>query len=314
MANFFTLRKRPYADDDISNKANNKHIAKFSIFVISALVIVGIIMGSIFYFNFRNNSLRMFVKTSSNVFDCGSFEYEVKASINSQTYMEYKGKMQFDLNTQQILSYYHADYKDYKYDAVVCSKGNLAVRGNYYGGKWTVEDYTASALDFCDFYGDYRNYKFNAAAATRFLGNTKTFNSTQLEDSVSAIFDELSKSSSLNGVLNQKITQEDGSTIVTFTPKMDEVANIITKHIAPAYSSANDYNNFKENIISNSENLKNVKATIMYTYDENEYLTDAILNYTVDGKTYSISVKLGGFGNSKPQIPESFFAAANSQL
>lgn len=313
MTNLFK-RRYSSADEDYYDKPKqNKNIAKFSVFVVIALLVVTIIIGSIFYFNFKNNSLRTFVKASSNVLDCGSFEYHIAASIDGTPYMDYKGEMSFDHENRYMVSLYHADYNDYEYDAVLLAKSDVAVKGNYYGGKWTVEDYTSSAHDFMDFYNDYRNYNFNAAAAMRFLGDTKTFNSANLETAMDNIFSELSKPNNLKNVLHQHIEEKDGKTIYTFKPEMFELSQIVLEHIAPAYSSAKVYAEFKDTIFKNEDNLRNVDATLMYTIDENEYLTDVLLNYTVNGKTYTIKVELGKFTEPNPHVPEDFLVAANAQ-
>ena len=316
MANFIRRKFIPLTDEDFDNEKAKmqKKITKFSVFVIVALLVVTIIIGSIFYFNYKNNSLRMFVKAASNSFDSGGFAYQVTTSINGETYMEYDGQMKFDHSRQQIISVYDAKYQDYEYKAIVASRDDFAIKGNFYGGKWTVENYTTTALDFFDFYGDFREYKFNAAAATRFLGNTETFNEEQLEQSFNDIVKKLSNPVSINNILHQNIEEKDNTKIVTFKPQMDKVMNIIVDNIAPAYSSAKDYTRFKEMVNEKQQNFKNVNATFMYKINENDCLTDILLNYSVNGDTYTIKVKLDKFGQATPVVPDDFWAAANSQI
>ena len=153
-----------------------KKYLRFPVFVGLGLVLVAFVIILMFLFNHNNNALAMFNKASSNVFESGSFHYDVCAGVNGTTYMQYKGDMEFDLDKQLMNSSYHAVYEDYEYDAVVYGSGTQSHRGNYYGGKWSVEDYSEKALDFFDFYKDYRKGEFDAGAMLRFTDSSDVFN------------------------------------------------------------------------------------------------------------------------------------------
>ncbi len=299
-----------YEQDSLNFK---KRLNKFSVFVIAALLIVTIIIGSMFYVNYKNNSLYMFIDASASAFNSGSFDYHVTASIDSKTYMDYTGQMMFSLDDQTMTSVYHAKYEDYEYDSVIYSKKDFGYSGTYYGGKWTINDYTTTSLDFFDFFRSYNKKEFNAAAFMRFMGNTKTFDAYELETSVNNIFSELSSVGNLSSVMHQDIASEDDNTIVTFKPELDKVFDIIVENIAPAYSSANEYKAFKEMVNNNQENLKNTKCEITYTINADGLLTDVTIDYTVNGKNYVITCELSNFKNAKVTVPDGFFVAADIQ-
>lgn len=285
-------------------------IAKFPIFVVIALVLVAIIVCTMFFINYNNNVLKMFVDASSQNFDCGGFEYSVTAGINEQTYMDFSGQIEFDLDGQKIQSVYHAAYEDYEYDAVVYGEGATAYRGNYYGGKWSVSSYTDRALDFFDFYRDYRKGDFDAGAMVRFTENNSKFNAEQLQISVEGMIKEFTKSSTLNNVLHaQTITDENGTTI-KFTPEMDKVLDIYLEYIGSAYTSANAYSEFKSTIESSKQNFKDTVVVITYTISNEGYLTDITLDYTVNGDAYVIDISMSNFAQTEIEIDDGFFVAA----
>lgn len=285
-------------------------IAKFPVFVVVALVLVAIIVCSMFFVNFSNNALKMFVKSSSQNFDCGSFDYNVTASINDAPYMDFVGSIEFDLDSQKIESAYHAVYEDYEYDAVVYGEGADAYRGNYYGGKWSVESYTDRALDFFDFYRDYRKGVFDAGAAVRFTGTNTKFNAEQLRLSVDSMLKEFQKTSTLSHVLHAQITDTPNGTTVTFTPEMDKVLDIYLQYIGSAYTSANAYSEFKETIENSKQNFSNTVVLFTYTISNDGYLTDITLEYTVNGDKYVIDIKMSNFKQTEVVISEDFFVAA----
>lgn len=309
---FFTNHR----NDDYNQEQSNlkKRITKFSVFVVIGLLIVTIIIGSMFYFNYQNNSIYMFVDASAAAFESGSFDYKITARINSDIYMDYQGSMEFDLDNQEMTSVYHAQYDDYQYDTVIYAKDGVGYDGTYYGGKWTVDDYTSTSLDFFDFFRSYSKKSFNSPAFMRFTGNTRTFNAAQLKYSVEDIIEELSSIGNLNKILHQDISADDGKTVVTFDVELDKVYDIVIDNIAPAYSSANDFIQFKEHVQNNQENLKNTVCKIKYTINENDLLTDLQVDYTANSNHYTITCQLSNFANTKANVPDGFFAAANMQI
>lgn len=313
MANFLNKKNisdKGYDGNENEQNALSKRIAKFPVFVVIALVIVAIITGSIFYYNYNNNSLRMFVNSSSQVFDCGSFDYHISASINNSVCMDYTGSMEFDYKKQTLSSSYHAVYPDYEYDAVVFAENSKAYRGNYYNGKWSVSDYTSNTLDFFDFYNDYRKGRFDAGAALRFTDMTKDFNADQFEKSVNNITKKLSKPDSMKNILHQKITSTSSGTTITFTPDVEKVLSIIAEEIAPAYTSANDYLSFKNQVENSLTTQQNTQAVISYTINNDGYLTDFTFDYTVNDTNYFITCTLSNFEKAHADIPEDFFITA----
>ena len=285
-------------------------VAKFPVFVVVALVLVAIIVSSMFLINFSNNAFKMFVSSSSQNFDCGSFDYKVTASINDVPYMDFVGSMEFDLDGQKIESAYHAVYEDYEYDAVVYGKGADAYRGNYYGGKWSVESYTDRALDFFDFYRDYRKGVFDAGAAVRFTETNTKFNAEQLRISVDSMLKEFQKNSTQNQVLHAQTTNDANGTTITFTPEMDKVLDIYLQYIGSAYTSANAYSEFKETIENSKENFTNTDVVLTYTISGDGYLTDITLEYAVNSDKYVIDVDMSNFKQTEAAISEDFFIAA----
>lgn len=285
-------------------------VVKFPVFVVVALVLVAIIICSMFFVNFSNNVFKMFSKSSSQNFDCGSFDYNVTASINDVQYMTFDGAMEFDLDGQKLESAYHAVYEGYEYDAVVYGKGADAYRGNYYGGKWSVESYTDRALDFFDFYRDYRKGVFDAGAAVRFTETNSKFNAEQLRLSVEGMLDQFQKTSTLNNVLHAQITDSANGTTVTFLPEMDKVLDIYLQYIGSAYTSANAYGEFKETIENSKQNFSNTDVVLTYTISGDGYLTDITLEYTVNSDKYVIDIEMSNFKQTEAVIAEDFFVAA----
>lgn len=315
MASFFRKRKslpkseRYYEDDEPQGFELKKYI-KFSAFVIVALVLVVAVILSMFAINYKNNTFVMFNKASSKNLDCGSFSYVIKAKVNDENYMVYDGAIEFDLHDRKIESVYHAVYKGYDYDAVTYAKDSKAVRGNYYGGKWTTEDYSDRALDFFGFYNDYRRGKLDAGAAVRFTQTNDKFTARQLKVSVEDIIKELTRPSNVNGVLHQQVKTVNEETTVTFSPEMDKVFDIILSHIGPAYTSANEFSKFKADIENSRESLKNVDAEISYTIDSRGYLSFVNISYNVNGDNYVIEIKMDDFKEANAEIPESFFVSS----
>lgn len=287
-----------------------QRMSKFPIFVLVAVVLVVLIVGGMFYINFSNNSLKMFVDASSNNFDCGSFDYKVTASIDGVECQNFDGTMEFDLDNQYFLSSYHAVYSDYEYDAVAYAKGVDAYTGNFYDGQWVVESYTDRALDFFDFYRDYRKGEFDAGAAVRFTGTNTMFNAEHLGNAVDNIAKELSNPSTLNNVLCQSIESGDDYTTITFAPKMDEVCDIIMTHIGSAYTSANAYSEFKTRMNDSKDNLRSVVAVVSYTIDADGYLTDVVIDYTTNGQNFVININMSNFTTAKAQVVDGFYEAA----
>lgn len=314
MALFDRFKKSPsgadYYDDENEQVSFFERFSKFNVFVIVALVVVVLIIGITFAVNYDNNALQMFQKSSTKNFESGSFEYNVSASIDGVTYMDYTGQIEVDLNPQQFKSVYHAVYENYEYDAVAYAEGTQAYRGNYYGGKWSIEDYTDRALDFFDFYRDYRKGEFDAGAAVRFTQTNSTFNAEQFKISVDNIINELSKSSNMNDILHAETVNTETGTTVTFTPDMSLLTDVIVDNIGSAYTSANSYNEFKEAVENSRSNLDSAVLVLTYSIDNSGFLTEFCIDYTINGTTYDIVVKMSGFGQAQAQIPEGFYIAA----
>lgn len=309
----FNIRKqqpygiKPYGEDE---KNTQPKWMNFYFFVIAALILVVLIFLMIFLFNYNNNSLKKFVDASVNNFDCGGFEYHITAGVDGDTHLDYVGEMEFDLNSQLLESSYHATYDNYEYDCVTYTHGAVAYTGNYYGGKWTTKEYTDKALDFFSFYRGYRKGDFDAGAAVRFLDFNDTLNAVQLQNSYENISKELTNSYAMENILCQKIENGENGTTITFVPKTDEVAEIILKNIASAFTSAKEFEKFETLINENKENLSNVEAVISYTINKEKYLSDIHIDYKVDGKSYEINVEMKNFRNVDVEIPDSFFDAA----
>lgn len=287
-----------------------QRMSKFPIFVTVAIVLVAAIVISMFCINYSNNSLKMFLDASVENFDCGSFDYKVTTSIDGVECQDFEGAFEFDHNNQYFLSAYHAVYADYEYDAVAYANGADAYRGNYYDGEWIIENYTDRALDFFGFYRDYRKGELDAGAVVRFTGTTTKYSAVHLDKAVNEIAKELTKTSTLNNVLCQSIESTDEYTKVTFTPKMDELCNIIMEHIGSAYTSAIAYSDYKDRIIDSAENLKKAQAVISYTIDNDGYLTNVVIDYTVERKNFVIDINMSNFTTAKPQVHDGFYEAA----
>ncbi|MBR2715917.1 MAG: hypothetical protein IKB73_06920 [Ruminococcus sp.] len=286
-------------------------LTRFNVFVIIAVVAVLAVVLVILAMNFGNNSLKGFVSASSKSFDSGSFDYHIEAGMNDKKMMEYTGSFELDLSEKTMSSCYHAVYEDYEYDAVLLSENEVAYRGNYYGGKWSVEDYTNKALDFYDFYTDYRKYEFDAGAAVRFTEKTKTYSATQLDIAINDIISDLSTRSSMKNILHQQITQSGGNTTITYNVEMDDVFDIIVSHIGSAYTSANEFSSFKERVEKSKANLEKAETVISYTTDSKGHLTEITINYKVDSQEYYINAELSNFSNAKVEIPDGFTEAAS---
>lgn len=287
-----------------------QRMSKFPIFVTVAIVLVAAIVISMFSINYSNNSLKMFLDASVENFDCGSFDYKVTTSIDGVECQDFEGAFEFDHNNQYFLSAYHAVYADYEYDAVAYANGADAYRGNYYDDEWIIENYTDRALDFFGFYRDYRKGELDAGAVVRFTGTTTKYSAVHLDKAVKEIAKELTKTSTLDNVLCQSIESTDEYTKVTFTPKMDELCNIIMEHIGSAYTSAIAYSDYKDRIIDSAENLKKAQAVISYTIDNDGYLTNVVIDYTVEKKNFVIDINMSNFTTAKPQVHDGFYEAA----
>ncbi len=283
-------------------------ILKFPIFVVAGLVLVILVVGMIFYFNYNNNALRKFIDSSSKNFDSGGFEYHISAGVNKDTFMDYTGELSFDLNNQNMTSIYHAVYEEYKYDAAIYSKGNFAYRGNYYGGKWSADDYTDSSLDFFDFYRDYRKGVFDAGAALRFTKNTEKFNAQQLQVAVDNITSELMKASNAKNILHSQVEETANGTVITFTPDVAKLYDVIVDNIGSAYTSANAYAQFKETVNNSKANLSSVIATVSYIINQDGYLTDISIDYTLKDEHYFFIVEMSNFGAREIELPEGFMS------
>ncbi|MBQ2972625.1 MAG: hypothetical protein IJE16_08800 [Ruminococcus sp.] len=303
------LKSESYYEDESENRV--KQYLKFPVFVGAALVLVVLIIVFMFIVNHNNNAFAMLNKASVKAFDCGSFHYRVDAGMNGTSYMQYEGDMEFDLNTRIMNSSYHAVYENYEYDAVVYGQGATAYRGNFYKGKWSVDDYSEKMLDFFDFYRDYRKGDFDAGAAVRFTDSNDVFNAQQLGEAMNDIFSQLSKSYNMNTVMGQEIKVENGETTVTFKPQMKEVFDLVVSEIGSAFSGADAYAAFKESVENSEENLFTAQLTMSYTINKEGYLTDLSLIYTVNHNTYFVVAELSEFSNTQVVIPQDFLVAAN---
>lgn len=316
MAMFFNkgkpnLKSERYYEDYEPQGFQLSRYVKFSAFVVVALVLVAAVIISMVAFNLKNNTLVMFNKASSKNFDCGSFSYQLNAKLNDELYMMYDGAIEFDLHDRKIESVYHAVYKDYEYDAVTYAQDSKAIRGNYYNGKWTTEDYSDRALDFFGFYNEYRRGKLDAGAAVRFTQTNDKFAARSLKTSIESIIKELSKPTNMNAVMHQKMVVADGDTTITFNPEMDKVFDIIIKHIGPAYTSANEFAIFKAAVENSMDNLQKTDCEIKYTINGKGYLSYLYISYTVDGDNYVVEINMGDFKEAETVVPESFFAATS---
>ena len=312
MAFFLNRRKRDKGIDEYYGmkdiKAPKK--LKFSMLVVIALVLVFAVIGTIFCINLSNNSFKKFHRASVKNFESGSFEYTVSARLNSEAQMSYKGALEFDLNGQFLESQYHAVYSDYEYEAASYARKDQAYRGNYYGGKWTVEEYTEKVLDFFSFYRNYKRNKFDAGALVRFTETNDVFRAVQLKNSTLDTIEELTKPRNMNNMLHQTIENTEDGTVYTFTPNMDEVMEIVTRNIAPAYASAKEYSEIKERIDNSVTNLENAQTTVSYTISRDKYLTDIVIEHIINGDKYEIFIEMSNFGKSEVEISEGFLVAA----
>lgn len=286
-------------------------IKTFPVFVGIGVVAVLLIVILIVCFNSSNNALKSFVTSSSNNFDSGSFSYSISATLNGEMQMQYNGSMEFDLNKQVMKSVYTAEYADYSYDAVVYSVGLESKRGNYYDGKWIVEDYSDRALDFFDFYRDYRKCDFDAGAALRFTGANTKFNAQEFEKSFNEITKTLTKPSNMDSILQLETNTNETGTIVTMIPNLELVFDIIVDEIGSAYLDANEYEQFVQMVEDSQFNLQNSRPLISYTITDNGYLSQILIDYTVDNNNYMIRVDMAEFGTAQVVIPDSFYDAAS---
>ncbi len=303
------LKSESYYEEETESRA--KQLLKFPVFVCVAFALVVLVIVFIFVVNNNNNSFVLLNKASVKAFDSGSFHYSVDAGINGTSYMQYDGDMEFDLDSQVINSVYHAVYENYEYDAVVCGNGANAYRGNFYKGKWSVDDYSEKMLDFFDFYRDYRKGDFDAGAAVRFTDSNDIFNAQQLEESVNDIFSQLSNTRNMNTVMGQEVRVENGETTVVFTPDIKEILDLVVSEIGSAFSGADAYAEFKESVENSEEKLSSAQMTMSYTVNRDGYLTDLSFNYTVDHNTYFIIAKLSDFSQTEVVVPQDFLTAAD---
>ena len=267
MAMFFNkgkpnLKSERYYEDYEPQGFQLSRYVKFSAFVVVALVLVAAVIISMVAFNLKNNTLVMFNKASSKNFDCGSFSYQLNAKLNDELYMMYDGAIEFDLHDRKIESVYHAVYKDYEYDAVTYAQDSKAIRGNYYNGKWTTEDYSDRALDFFGFYNDYRRGKLDAGAAVRFTQTNDKFAARPLKTSIESIIKELSKPTNMNAVMHQKMVVADGDTTITFNPEIDKVFDIMQK-LASYVEPTTVANATGDNFLKNQQLILDNKALFM---------------------------------------------------
>lgn len=311
----FNKRKQdPYDGyyDNFADKNKESKYLKFPVFVGAAVGLVVIVFIIIFLMNLSSNPMEKFNKASIRNFESGSFDYHINAGVDDKTYLDYEGALKFDLGTQMLESVYHATYEDYEYDSVTYAHGAEAFTGSYYGGKWSVEDFTTKALDFFSFYRSYEKGKFDAGSAVRFTGLNHVFDAVHLQYSVENIMKDLSGTHAQNKILCQSIKSDENGTTVTFNPKDDELADIILTNISSAFTSAKDYEKFKEVIDGSGDSLSNVQTEISYTIDRDRYLTDIRIAHTVDGKCYTIDIQMSNFGDAEVEIPDSFITATGN--
>ncbi len=298
---------RMYEPEEESNIERYK---SFPVFVGIGALVVFIIVFAIIYFNSSNNVLKSFVDASSKNFDCSSFSYNVSTKLNGVSQMEYEGDIEFDLNGQILKSVYSADYTEYTYDTVVHCESTQSYRGNYYDGKWIVDSYSDKALDFFDFYRDYRKHEFDAGAALRFTGLNSTFSAQGFDASFDDIVNELTKPKNIDSVLCVQTVTSDKGTTVTMTPQLEQVFDIIVDEIGSAYLSANEYTQFLQTVENSRDNLHSAEAVISYTITADGYLSDILVNYTIGNDTYEINIEMSDFGVAQVDVPDSFYEAA----
>ena len=307
--NFFN---KPYRYGPENENTQPKWL-KFSVFVTIALVAVLGIFLLILLFNYNNNVFKRFVDASVKNFESGGFNYHISASINDKTYLDYVGKLEFDIQKQHFESEYHADYDTYEYDSVTYAHGADSYTGNFYGGKWMVESYTDKALDFFSFYRSYTKGEFDAGAAVRFTGLNDKFNAVALQSSVENIFKELSSTKAINDILCCEATQTENGLVVTFTPKSDELSQILSRNLSSAFTSAKEYEKFKTLLDENSGALSKAKTVVSYTINKDKYITDIHFQHTVDDKCYELDILMSEFGNTQVEIPDSFITATGQK-
>lgn len=304
-----TKSERYYEEEPVSTWEKMK---KFPIFVVISLILVVAIVASVFLVNINNNA---FSKLSDGLIknvDSGSFEYEICSSLNGETTLFYDGALEFDLDAQKFESVYHAIYPTYEYDAAVFAYGADSFRGNLYGGKWSVENYSDKALDIFAFYRDFRKGEFDAGATARFTESNDKFNAVQLDDSVKAIIKELTTLRAFNEVWHQDIVTEDsGAVTVTLSPEVDKIFNVITEHIGSAFTSADAYSEFKEKVQYSQENMRGCETLITYHISEQGYLTDFTIDHTVNSQQYMIEITMSNFKKAQVEIPEDFITATD---
>ena len=317
MFDFYNKRRKLSKSERIYDQENREKLKKkylnFSIFVTVGVVMVVTVVALILYMNFENGVLRTFVKSSSKNLESGGFSYHITAGINENTFMECDGEFELELSNQQLTSLYHAKYDGYEYDAVTYSRGSKAYRGNYYGGKWSVEDYTDRSFDFFDFYRDYRKGRLDTSAIIRYTGANDKFDATQLSKSIGAILKEVSSTKNLHRVLHQQINDTAQGTVISYTPDMKTLMGIIVRNIGSAYSSANEYTKFRDTVENSYENLEKVYCVVKLTIDKKGYLRNIDISYMIEGQTHFMKFEFSEFGEREIEVPDSFLAAADLQ-
>ena len=314
---FFNRRKPdPYEDfyDNFTQKDKKSKYLKFPVFVGAAVALVVLVFAIIFLVNTASSSLEKFNKAVVKNFESDSFDYHISAGIDDKTLMDYEGSLVFELDTQTFESVYHATYENYEYDSVTYAHGADAFSGSYYGGKWSVENFTNKALDFFSFYRNYEKGKFDAGSAVRFTGLNNTFDAVQLQYSIENMIKELSGSYAQKHILCQSVETDENGTTITFEPKNDEVADIVLNNISSAFTSAKEFEKFKEVIEGSTDNLSKSQTVISFTISRDKYLTDIHLAHTVNGKCYKIDVKMSNFGSAEVEIPDSFMVATGKEV
>ena len=313
---FFNSRKPdPYEDyyDNFTDKNKESKYIKFPVFVGAAVGLVLLVFAIIFLINIGSSSLEKFNKATVKNFESGGFDYHISAGIDDKTFMDYKGALEFDLDTQMFESSYHATYEDYEYDSVTYAHGADSFSGSYYGGKWSVENFTNKALDFFSFYRNYEKGKFDAGSAARFTGLNDTFNAVQLQYSIENITKDLSSAHAQKHILCQSVESNENGTTITFKPKNDELADIILNNIDSAFASAKDFEKFKEVIDGSNDSLSKAQTVISFTINRDRFLTNIHVDHTANGKCYKIDVQMSNFGGAEVEIPDSFVVATGKE-
>lgn len=314
---FFNKNKKPlpktvrYYEDE-EPKFSLKEFIKAHIFtctIIGAVCLLIVVLLIVISIRSGKNPLSDIKTALDKNIDSGSFSFTLTADVDGERYMSYNGKLKINQSRQELSLYYDAEYKDYSYSNVTYSKSGSAYSGNYYSGQWTVSESYDKVVDVFEFIRTSKKNGEWAAPLLRLLNMSSTFSSDVFQSS----FDKIYRSilGQINAGVNYSETTQDGKTVRTFTPSMNDMFDTFSENLGPAFSRATDYNAFKEKIETNAGNLRSSNCTFIYSLDKNGHLTDVILSIQTNSKSYDFALTMSDFSKTEVEIPEGFFAAAN---